>query len=91
MAGFDPVELIKPWTPPAPVIHVDSTPNTDQIYRADIELVGDIAAALTYLREHADARRELGQNGRRYVLQNYAWEMVTGRFLRALNRFGSQR
>ena len=52
---------------------------------------GDFAAALTYLREHADARRELGQNGRRYVLQNYAWEMVTGRFLRALNRFGSQR
>jgi acetolactate synthase-1/2/3 large subunit len=49
-AGFDGVELIKPWTPSAAVIHVDSTPNTDQIYCADIELVGDIAAALDHLR-----------------------------------------
>ena len=51
--GFDPVELIKPWSPAAPVIHVDSTPNTDQIYRSDIELVGDISAALDQLRENA--------------------------------------
>ncbi len=50
--GFDPVELIKPWTPGAPVIHIDSTPNTDQIYAADIEMVGDIAAALDHLREY---------------------------------------
>ncbi|MFT7570276.1 MAG: acetolactate synthase-1/2/3 large subunit [Paracoccaceae bacterium] len=49
-AGFDPVELIKPWTPDAPVIHVDTTPNTDQIYRSDIEMVGDISAALDALR-----------------------------------------
>lgn len=49
--GFDAVELIKPWTPGAPVIHIDSTPNTDQIYRADIELVGDIGAALDHLRD----------------------------------------
>ena len=34
--GFDAVELIKPWTPAAPVIHVDSTPNTDQVYAAEI-------------------------------------------------------
>lgn len=45
-AGFDAVELIKPWQPTAPVIHVDSTLNTDQIYAAEIELVGDIAALL---------------------------------------------
>ena len=49
-AGFDPVELIKPWTPDAPVIHVDTTPNTDQIYRSDIEMVGDVSAALDALR-----------------------------------------
>lgn len=48
--GFDPVELIKPWTPTAPMIHVDTTPNTDQIYRADLELVGDISTALDHLR-----------------------------------------
>ncbi len=48
-AGFDAVELIKPWTPKAPVIHIDMTPNSDQIYPADIELVGPIAEALDML------------------------------------------
>lgn len=50
-AGFDAVELIKPWAPSATVIHVDTTPNTDQIYLADVELVGDIGAALGFLSE----------------------------------------
>ncbi len=45
-AGFDAVELIKPWRVSAPVIHIDSTPNTDQIYPADIEVVGCIRSAL---------------------------------------------
>ncbi|KJC50447.1 hypothetical protein UP09_05375 [Bradyrhizobium sp. LTSP885] len=40
--GFDPVELIKPWNVPAPVIHIDSTPNTDQIYFSPIEIVGPV-------------------------------------------------
>ncbi len=44
--GFDAVELIKPWSPAAPVIHIDSTPNTDQIYPARIEVVGDIGRIL---------------------------------------------
>ena len=43
-AGFDAVELIKPWTLSVPIIHIDALPNTDQIYSADTELVGDIAA-----------------------------------------------
>lgn len=45
-AGFDAVELIKPWNLKVPTIHVDSTPNTDQIYAAELELVGPIAAIL---------------------------------------------
>ncbi|WP_114966951.1 thiamine pyrophosphate-binding protein [Alkalilacustris brevis] len=44
--GFDGVELIKPWSPQAPVLHIDATPNTDQIYLADIELVGPIAQVI---------------------------------------------
>ena len=51
-AGFDAVELIKPWSPTAPVLHIDATPNTDKIYQADIELVGDIAEALDYVRHN---------------------------------------
>ena len=47
--GFDAVELIKPWSPTAPVIHIDSTPNTDQIYPAGIEIVGDIGRILDML------------------------------------------
>lgn len=57
-AGFDPVELIKPWTPEAPVIHVDTTSNTDQIYRADMEMVGDVSTALD------DLRSGIGQGAR---------------------------
>ena len=44
--GFDAVELIKPWTLSVPTVHIDALPNTDQIYSADTELVGDIAAIL---------------------------------------------
>ncbi len=44
--GFDAVELIKPWQLAVPTVHIDATPNTDQIYPADAELVGDIASIL---------------------------------------------
>jgi acetolactate synthase-1/2/3 large subunit len=47
--GFDPVELIKPWQLSAPVIHIDSTPNTDQIYTAQTEIVGAIPGILAAL------------------------------------------
>ena len=48
-AGFDAVELIKPWRVRAPVIHVDEVPNTDQIYAAGIEMVGPLAPMLDAL------------------------------------------
>jgi acetolactate synthase-1/2/3 large subunit len=47
--GFDAVELIKPWMLAVPAIHIDSTPNTDQIYPAEIELVGPVAGILDAL------------------------------------------
>jgi acetolactate synthase-1/2/3 large subunit len=47
--GFDAVELIKPWTLKIPTIHIDATPNTDQIYPAELELVGPIGAILDAL------------------------------------------
>ncbi|HEX6319435.1 MAG TPA: thiamine pyrophosphate-binding protein [Burkholderiales bacterium] len=51
--GFDAVELIKPWTVKVPAIHIDSMPNTDQIYPAEIELVGPIGGILDSLGEAA--------------------------------------
>ncbi len=50
-AGFDAVELIKSWQLSTPVIHIDTVPNTDQVYPADIELVGWIPAILNCLRD----------------------------------------
>jgi acetolactate synthase-1/2/3 large subunit len=50
-AGFDPVELIKPWRLKNTVLHVDTTPNTDQIYPSEVEVVGDVAACLEWLAE----------------------------------------
>ena len=52
--GFDAVELIKPWSPAAKVIHIDMTPNTDQIYPAAMELVGPIAETLDALSDGFD-------------------------------------
>ena len=48
-AGFDAVELITPWRLDVPVLHVDTTPNTDQVYPAATEVVGNVAAALSWL------------------------------------------
>jgi acetolactate synthase I/II/III large subunit len=48
-AGFDPVELISPWSVATPVLHVDTTPNTDQVYASQFELVGHVGALLGWI------------------------------------------
>ncbi len=48
-AGFDPVELISPWSVVTPVVHVDTTPNTDQVYASAHELVGHVGAILGWI------------------------------------------
>jgi acetolactate synthase-1/2/3 large subunit len=50
-AGFDPVELITPWRISTPVLHIDTTPNTDQVYPSATEVVGNVATALRWLTE----------------------------------------
>lgn len=51
--GFDAVELIKPWQLRVPVVHIDSTPNVDQVYPADVEFVGAMPAVLEAFRAAA--------------------------------------
>ncbi|MEW5863025.1 MAG: thiamine pyrophosphate-binding protein [Pseudomonadota bacterium] len=51
LAGFDAVELIKPWQLAVPAIHMDATPNTDQVIPAEAEIVGDLGAILAALAE----------------------------------------
>jgi acetolactate synthase-1/2/3 large subunit len=53
-AGFDSVELITPWQISTPVLHVDTTPNTDQVYPAATEITGNVAAALAWIDAHWD-------------------------------------
>jgi acetolactate synthase I/II/III large subunit len=48
-AGFDPVELISPWSVATPVLHLDTTPNTDQVYASAHELVGHVGAILSWI------------------------------------------
>ncbi len=48
-AGFDPVELISPWSVATPVLHLDTVPNTDQLYASAHELVGNVAAILGWI------------------------------------------
>lgn len=45
-AGFDVVELIKPWGFRAPILHLDTVPNVDQLYAADLEIIGAVDGAL---------------------------------------------
>lgn len=58
--GFDAVELIKPWQLRMPVVHIDSTPNADQVYPADVEFVGAMPAVL-------EAFRAAGRGGARWT------------------------
>jgi acetolactate synthase I/II/III large subunit len=69
IAGFDAVELIKPWKLSVPAIHVDSVPNTDQIYAAGVELVGDIPFILEAL---ADGVRGEARDGEARVASHRA-------------------
>jgi len=48
-AGFDPVELIKPWHVDVPVVHIGTTPNIDQVYASDVELVGHVGEIVNWL------------------------------------------
>ncbi len=48
-AGFDPVELISPWSVTTPVLHLDTVPNTDQVWASAQEVVGNVAAILGWI------------------------------------------
>jgi acetolactate synthase I/II/III large subunit len=82
-AGFDAVELIKPWAVTSPVLHIDASANTDQIYASDCELVGDIGVILDWLSEGGTGQvrwEEAEVAAHRQVLSNaYYQGRVSGR------------
>ena len=44
----------------APVLHLDTTPNTDQVYASDCELVGHVGAILRWLSAPVGGRAPVG-------------------------------
>lgn len=81
--GFDAVELIKPWALTAPTIHIDTVPNSDQVYAAELELVGDIGPMLDALADPhlGEARWTLAEVAahRSALRERYAAGRVAGR------------
>ena len=53
--GVDSVEFARPWRLDAPIIHVDDFPG-DGYYQPEIELVGDVPAALAALEAAQEAQ-----------------------------------
>jgi glycosyltransferase involved in cell wall biosynthesis len=52
---------------------------------------GEFAAEVDYLRRHPADTREMGRQGRAYVLHHYAWPIVLGRFEGALKEIFDSR
>ena len=82
-AGFDAVELITPWRITTPVLHVDTTPNTDQVYPARTEITGNVTAALWWLAANGgyEPRRSLDEVAAHRAALRAAWQAgyVSGR------------
>ena len=49
--GFDPVELMVPWSFKAPFIYIGSAPNADPEITARVQLIGDLGQTLSRLLE----------------------------------------
>ncbi|MFZ4440606.1 MAG: thiamine pyrophosphate-binding protein [Syntrophales bacterium] len=50
--GLDPVELLpKKWDYPQPIVYIDTIPNIEENYHAEIELVGEIGSTLKRLHD----------------------------------------
>jgi acetolactate synthase I/II/III large subunit len=79
--GFDPVELIKPWSSKADVLHIDAVPNTDQIYYAQIEMVGHIPSILEFLSDgyRGGTKEDRGGEHRQALRESYYEGRVEGK------------
>ena len=47
---------------------------------------GEFAESLKYLETHEDAYRQMGQNGVRYVEENYQWQVICRKYRSAIER-----
>jgi len=57
--GLDPADMLaKPWRYPQPIIAIDRVPNRDEIFHAEMELVGNVAEILSMLAQSLPAERK---------------------------------
>lgn len=50
----------------------------------------EFAACLDILRHEPELRQHLAANGRRYVCENYSWDVIVGKYLHVLGQLGVQ-
>jgi glycosyltransferase involved in cell wall biosynthesis len=62
--------------------HVRRSKGGLYFYSAD-----EFGGALDWLLDNSKMASQMGQNGRRYVLENYTWTAVAQRFERILSRW----
>ena len=73
----DPVNvpMIRHW--------VDALDDQNPIY-----LDEEFAATTSYVFNHPQVAAQMGQQGRRYVLENFTWEAVIGRYRQLVDEMG---
>jgi acetolactate synthase-1/2/3 large subunit len=59
-AGLDPVELLpRKWRYNQPIVYISDDPNDQEMYHADVEVVGDIGLSLDFIGEYmADSNNQ---------------------------------
>jgi glycosyltransferase involved in cell wall biosynthesis len=88
------IVLLESWLAGAPVlVHAGSAVMLDHCRRSGGGLwfanYPEFEEELLVLLERDTLRREMGQAGRRYVLERYSWRAIGSRLLDALDRFGA--
>ncbi len=62
--GYDPVELLpRPWAMQTPAVALDCVPNTEQTFRAEIELTGELADGVGRLTALLKEPRSIWRSG----------------------------
>ena len=85
------IVMMEAWLQGVPsLVHAGCDVTRDHVQRSGGGLyfanAGDLAGVLKYLLSADGLRDELGESGRRYVLNEYSWSAVLGRLESALSR-----
>jgi glycosyltransferase involved in cell wall biosynthesis len=79
------ITLMESWLAGTPnLVHADCAVTSEHCVRSNGGLYfadyDEFAATTSYLLDHAPVAKRMGEQGRRYVLENYRWPVVIGRY-----------